>query len=1199
MSGWSFWIDRGGTFTDVVAKRPDGSIDALKLLSEAPDQYDDAVIEGIRRFLGVDRAEQIRSMPIDSIRMGTTVATNALLERRGSPTLLVTNRGMGDVLRIGYQNRPEIFARHIVLPEPLYQEVVEADGRVGADGAIVSEMRPERLRAELAAAFDRGCRSAAIVFMHSWRYPEHELQAAEIAREIGFEQISVSHEVIPLMRIVSRGATSVVDAYVSPLLMRYVNRVRAKLGSSAKLYFMQSNGGLTTADHFRGRDSLLSGPAGGVVGMSEVGRRAGLDKVIGFDMGGTSTDVALWAGELERTLENEIAGTRMRVPMMSIHTVAAGGGSILVFRDGRLQVGPESAGADPGPASYRKGGPLTVTDANLLLGRIRPEHFPHVFGPSGDEPLDREIVEQRFTELAAVVNAGSAVTMTPSELAEGFLRIAVERMATAIKEISIQKGHDVTEFTLCSFGGAGGQHACRVADSIGIRSILLHPFAGVLSAYGMGLASLRAMRQQSVVLPLDAQSESVLRERVKILSQDACDELQRQSVEREQISVTSRLHLRYAGTDTSIRVDWSTLDEAVRAFNEKHESQYGFLAPEREIVVESVEVEAVAANEVSTDLTAPTRNATVPQPIAIERTLFGGVWRKCPVFSRADLCPGTLIEGPAIVIESNSTTVIEPDWGATIDEDGNLLLERIRDTAGHRLDPDVADPVLLEVFNNLFMHIAEQMGAVLEHTAYSVNIKERLDFSCAVFDGEGSLIANAPHIPVHLGSMGESVRTVLRGGKLNPGDVYMLNDPYHGGTHLPDITLITPLFDHAGERVEFVVASRGHHADVGGITPGSMPAESRTIEQEGALFDNFRLVSGGELHEDELIARLTAGDHPARNPSQNVADVRAQIAANQKGINEIRRVVAHFGRDVVRAYMGHVRRNAAEAVSNVISTLDEGEFTVEMDNGSSIVAAVRIDRDGRRATVDFRGTSGQSGDNFNAPSAIARAVVLYVFRCLVDHDIPLNEGCLTPIEIIIPDPSLLSPHHPAAVVAGNVETSQCVTNALFGAIGAIAASQGTMNNFSFGDDRHQYYETICGGAGAGPGFGGASAVQTHMTNSRLTDPEVLEWRFPVRVEEFSIRQGSGGEGRWRGGNGVVRKIRFLEPMKASILSGSRIIPPFGLAGGGAGMSGCNFVIRSDGRREDLGGTATVDLAAGDLFVIETPGGGGFGSVVGD
>ena len=1198
MDGWSFWIDRGGTFTDVVARKPDGSIDSLKLLSESPSRYDDAAIEGIRRFLGASSADDIRTAKIDAIRMGTTVATNALLERRGSPTALVTTRGLGDVLRIGYQNRPNIFARHIVLPEPLYREVIEAHERIGADGTVIEPLDREALRQGLVAAFDRGCRSLAIVFMHSWRAPAHELEAAAVAREVGFEQISVSHEVIPLMRIVSRGDTTVADAYVSPLLMRYVDRIRSRLGDGAPLYFMQSNGGLTTAARFRGRDSLLSGPAGGVVGMAEVSKRAGFDRVIGFDMGGTSTDVALWAGELERTLENQVGGVRIRVPMMSIHTVAAGGGSILAFRDGRFQVGPDSAGADPGPASYRNGGPLTVTDANLLLGRIRAAHFPHVFGPSGDLPLDESVVTNRFTELTSEINQRSSVRFTPHEVAEGFLRIAVERMATAIKEISIQKGHDVTGFALCSFGGAGGQHACRVAESIGIRTVLLHPLAGVLSAYGMGVANMRAMRQQSVELPLTAQSTAEIEDWMRTLGAAARAELEGQGVPPESIVLVNRLHVRYGGTDTSIPIGWSDVDGAIREFNAVHESRFGFLAPEREIVVESVEVEGVGESRDTGPAAVPSRSGGAVVPLSHEKVFFDGAWRDCPIHDRVDLVPGATLMGPAIIIETNSTTVVEPGWSAELRPDGNLVLSRDREEEeSPRIDPKLADPVLLEVFNNLFMHIAEQMGAVLENTSYSVNIKERLDFSCAVFDGEGRLIANAPHIPVHLGSMGESVRTILDAnrGAMRPGDVFMLNAPYNGGTHLPDITLITPMFDQDGETIELVVASRGHHADIGGITPGSMPSASRTIEQEGVVFDNFRIVSGGVFDEDALVAKLRSGPYPARNPDQNVADVKAQIAANQKGVAELRRIIGHYGRDVVLAYMRHVRVNAAGAVATVIETLRDGTFVSELDNGSVVKVSVRIDPRTRKATVDFSGTSDESRDNFNAPSAIARAAVLYVFRCLVDHDIPLNEGCLEPIEIVIPDPSLLSPHPPAAVVAGNVETSQCVTGALFGALGSMAASQGTMNNFSFGNEVRQYYETICGGAGAGPGFPGASAVQTHMTNSRLTDPEVLEWRFPVRLEEFSIRHGSGGTGEWSGGNGVVRKIRFLEPMQAAILSGSRRIPPFGLAGGRPGSAGRNYVIRNDGSIEELPGTATVELSEGDMFVIETPGGGGFGA----
>jgi 5-oxoprolinase (ATP-hydrolysing) len=1189
---WQFWIDRGGTFTDVVAREDGGGMRSLKLLSRS-HRYDDAAIEGIRRLLGVAEGGTLPAGRISSVRMGTTVATNALLERRGEPTVLLITRGFGDALRIGYQNRPELFAREIVLPEPLYDRVIEANERVGAGGEVIEALDERQIRTALEQSFEEGYRSLAIVFMHSWRYSLHEETAAAIARETGFPQISVSHEVIPLMRFVGRGDTTVVDAYVSPLLLRYVEGVSRQLGQT-RLMFMQSHGGLAAAAKFRGRDSLLSGPAGGVVGMVQIARSAGFERVIGFDMGGTSTDVALYAGELERTRSNLVAGVRVRVPMMDIHTVAAGGGSILKFVDGRFQAGPESAGADPGPACYRNAGPLTVTDANVMLGRILPEYFPAVFGPDADLSIDAEIVRREFIELARRSSRETGVEHSPESVAEGFLRIAVERMANAIKKISIQRGHDATEFVLCSFGGAGGQHACRVAEALGIRTILLHPLAGVLSAYGIGIADIRTIREETIELRLDESVESPLEERFSRLEATCREELLDQGIEAGSIEIHRRLQLRYEGTDTAIRVNWSGVASSARQFAEHHRRRFGFDSPDKPLVVEAIELEAVGRSEVPEEAETAPGGKELPAP-ALHDIWFGGSWRQAPVHDRRRLLPGMILDGPAIIIDANSTTVVEPGWEGEITSRNHLLLKRTGDGASTgRLDTR-ADPILLEVFNNLFMHIAEQMGAVLEQTSYSVNIKERLDFSCAVFDREGNLVANAPHMPIHLGSMGESVRTVLRDNPdLSHDDVVMLNAPYNGGTHLPDVTVVTPVFDEAGSAIEFMVASRGHHADIGGMTPGSMPALSTTVDQEGVLFDNFRIVAGGVFRERALLEALLAGPYPARNPHQNVADLKAQIAANRKGVEELRRIVSHYGMELVLAYMRHVQDNAEEAVRNVLEVLDEGAFNYEMDSGSRIAVSIRIDRGRRVATVDFDGTSAEAENNFNAPKAICRAAVLYVFRCLVDRDIPMNEGCLAPIEILIPEGSLLAPRYPAAVVAGNVETSQCITNALFGAVGALAASQGTMNNFSFGTAEYQYYETICGGSGAGPDFDGASAVQTHMTNSRLTDPEVLEWRFPVRVEEFSIRRGSGGDGRFRGGDGAVRRIRFLEPVQASILSGHRRIAPFGLEGGSPGAKGRNYVVRRDGEVEELAAIATVDLEAGDLFVIETPGGGGWG-----
>jgi 5-oxoprolinase (ATP-hydrolysing) len=1190
---WQFWIDRGGTFTDLVARRPDGSLQTLKLLSSDPEHYRDAALAGIRRCMDIAPEAPIPQGHLEAVKMGTTVATNALLERQGEPTVLVTTAGFRDALRIGYQNRPELFARHIVLPEQLYGAVIEARERVDAQGRVLTALDEVALLADLRRARAAGYRAAAIVFMHAYRFGAHEQRAAQLARDAGFEQVSASHEVIPLIRMVGRGDTTVADAYLSPLLLRYIGELRRELGDT-HLMFMQSNGGLASAEIFRGRDSILSGPAGGVVGMVRTAEHGGLQRLIGFDMGGTSTDVSLYEGQFERAQDNLIAGVRIRAAMMKIHTVAAGGGSLLHFTDGRMQVGPDSAGANPGPACYRRGGPLAVTDINVLLGRIRPEFFPQVFGADADQPLDKAAVAQRFAQLARRINAEAGTQYSPEQAAEGFLRIAVQRMASAIKEISIQRGYDTGRFTLCCFGGAGGQHACQVADALGILRIFLHPLAGVLSAYGMGLAELRAIRQQSLELSLDIAAEAAMELAIARLQEQCREELVQQGVAPSRIALEARARLRYAGTDSTLAVSYGSMQDMSAAFEQAHLQRFGFASPGTPLMIADVEVEAIGeSGESSRGSIAATARQSLA-PVAVAPVWFAGRWTDTPLYLREYLVAGHDIPGPAIICESHGTVVVEPGWSAGADTLGNLHLQRrvaVQDQRGHGTD---ADPMLLEVFNNLFMHIAEQMGVVLENTAHSVNIKERLDFSCAVFDAGGALVANAPHMPVHLGSMGESVRAIIRanGGRLAPGNVYMLNAPYNGGTHLPDITLVSPVY--VDGQMEFLVASRGHHADIGGITPGSMPPDSTRVEQEGILFDNFLLVSDGVLLEKALRDRLASEPYPARNPDQNVADLKAQLAANQKGIAELGRMVEQFGMQVVRAYMGHVQDNAEAAVREVIGVLRDGQFRYEMDNGLAVEVAVSVDRKRGRATVDFSGTSPQSTDNFNAPSAVCKAAVLYVFRCLVDRDIPMNEGCLKPLDIIIPPGSLLDPRAPAAVVAGNVETSQCVTDALFGALGVMAAAQGTMNNFSFGNRRHQYYETLCGGAGAGPGFSGTSAVHTHMTNSRLTDPEVLETRFPVRLQRFEIRRGSGGRGKFPGGDGICRELIFLEPMQASILSGHRRVPPFGLAGGGAGLPGRNRKIDRQGKLSELAGCVKLDLQAGEGLRIDTPGGGAYG-----
>jgi len=1192
---WQFWIDRGGTFTDVVARDPAGEVISHKLLSENPERYRDAAVQGIRDLLGLAPGTTIPAADIAAVKMGTTVATNALLERKGERTALAITRGFADALRIAYQNRPELFARHIVLPELLYERAVEIDERVSAHGDELLPLDLDAARDGLSAAYDAGIRSLAIVFVHGYRYPAHERAVAELAREIGFTQVSVSSQVSPLMKVVSRGDTTVVDAYLSPILRRYVDQVSAEVGD-VKLMFMQSNGGLTDAKLFQGKDAILSGPAGGVVGAVRTAAIGGFDEIIGFDMGGTSTDVSHYAGTFERAFETRVAGVRMRAPMMQIHTVAAGGGSILHFDGARYRVGPDSAGADPGPACYRRGGPLTVTDCNVMLGKLKPAFFPHVFGPSADEALDADVVAAKFQALTEEIRLATGDTRAPVEVAEGFLTIAVENMANAIKEISIQRGYDVTEYTLASFGGAGGQHACKVADALGMTRIFLHPLAGVLSAYGMGLADLTAMRERAIEARLGESTLPGLERELEALAEDGIAKMAGQGVAADEIDVRRRAHIRYEGTDAPLIVDHGDMATLVANFEVAHRQRYGFVVPGKALIVEAVSVEVIGhtGHVEDRELEATRDGALVPEAEIEVHT--EGAWHTAPVFQRERLVPGDTIDGPAVIAEPTGTNVVEPGWRAELNRRGHLVLSRVvAKERAYAVGTEV-DPVMLEVFNNLFMSIAEQMGSTLENTSHSVNIKERLDFSCAVFDRDGRLIANAPQMPVHLGSMSESVDSVIRKWRdeMRDGDVYVLNAPYNGGTHLPDITVITPVFDGAGRDVLFYVGSRGHHADIGGLTPGSMPPDSATVEEEGVLIDNVPLVAQGRMLEDEIRAILASGAYPARNPDQNVSDLRAQIAANAMGVAELRKMVAHFGLDVVHAYMGHVQDNAEEQVRRVLDVLKDGSFAYELDNGAVVAVEISIDRERRTAVIDFAGTSPQQENNFNAPTAVTKAAVLYVFRTLVDDVIPLNYGCLKPLEIRIPEGSMLSPSYPAAVVAGNVETSQVITDTLYGALGVMAGAQGTMNNLTFGNARYQYYETIAGGSGAGPGFDGCNAVHTHMTNSRLTDPEVLEWRFPVVLESFGIRHGSGGAGANRGGDGAVRRLRFEEEMTASILSNHRRVAPFGLAGGAPGTTGHNYVERADGTVHEMTGTDRTEMAPGDVLVIETPGGGGYG-----
>jgi 5-oxoprolinase (ATP-hydrolysing) len=1192
---WQFWIDRGGTFTDIVARHPDGSLTTHKLLSENPERYKDAAIQGIRDLLNTEECEQITSNLIENVKMGTTVATNALLERKGDRTLLAITEGFRDQLRIGYQNRPKIFARKIELPELLYEDVIEIPERISAHGEEIRPVDVEATRKLLEESYNAGFRSVSIVFMHGYRYQHHEKQVARIAEEIGFTQISASHQVSPLMKLVGRGDTTVVDAYVSPILKRYVDQVSDKLGGS-RLMFMQSNGGLIDARFFQGKDSILSGPAGGIVGAVKTAEMAGFPNIIGFDMGGTSTDVTHYNGQYERTFETQVAGVRMRAPMMQIHTVAAGGGSVLHFDGSRFRVGPESAGANPGPACYRRNGPLAVTDANVMLGKIQPEFFPKVFGPQGDEEMDANVVREKFFALADEIQKATGNRLSPNDIAEGFVKIAVENMANAIKQISVQRGYDVTSYTLNCFGGAGGQHACMVADALGIKRVFVHPFAGVLSAYGMGLADQRLMRECAVEETLNTELLPKLRENLNRLELDSRQEMTQQGTDGSLLSVVSTIHLRYEGTDTALIVNFSDLDQMRADFEEIHRQQFGFISADKDLIVEALSLEVIAPGDSIDFQTYSSKASQEPDPETTVAMFTGGQPYQTPIYLRKNLTPGVRVDGPAILIESNATTIVEPGWRAEITDLDHLVMNRVRALPSRVAIGTQADPVMLEVFNNLFMSIAEQMGGVLQNTSYSVNIKERLDFSCAIFDTHGDLVANAPHIPVHLGSMSESVKTVLRErkGNIKPGDVFMLNTPYNGGTHLPDVTVITPVFEKNSSELLFTVASRGHHAEIGGITPGSMPPNSTHIEEEGILLDNIQLVSSGNLLEREAEAIFSEGRFPTRNFRHNLGDLKAQIAANEKGVQELLKMIDHFGLDVVKAYMQHVQDNAEESVRRVIDTLRDGEFTYETDFGAQIHVSIQVNKMERSATIDFTGTSEQQPNNFNAPSAICVAATLYVFRTLVDDDIPLNAGCLKPLRIVIPDGCMLKPDYPAAVVAGNVETSQAITDTLFGALGIMAAAQGTMNNFTFGNDNHQYYETICGGSGAGPDYDGVDAVHTHMTNTRLTDPEILEFRFPVLLEEFSIRHGSGGAGKYRGGSGVVRRIKFLEDMTASILSGHRKIPPYGLEGGKSGKPGRNYIVRRNGNYEEMGGNDSKQLLAGETIIIETPGGGGYG-----
>jgi 5-oxoprolinase (ATP-hydrolysing) len=1219
---WQFWIDRGGTFTDIVAKTPDGQLLTKKLLSENPEAYDDAALHGIREFLALPENAAIPYQLIENIKMGTTVATNALLERKGDATVLAITAGLGDIIEIGYQARPKTFELDIQKPALLHSEVIEISERLYATGEIEQPLDIVAARHSFCQAYKQGYRSIAIVLMHAFKYPQHEKTLMKLAAEAGFKQISASHDVSPLSKIVARGETTIVDAYLTPILRRYVEQISAALGTHkqpGQLLFMQSSGGLVDAHKFRGRDAILSGPAGGIVGAVHTAKLAGFNKIIGFDMGGTSTDVSHYAGEFEKVYETEVAGVRMRVPMMYIHTVAAGGGSLLQFDGQRFRVGPDSAGANPGPVCYRRGGKLAVTDINVCLGKIQADYFPQIFGLKQDQPLDRQASLRAFEQIALQLDDGRSA----EDVAEGFLEIAVEHMAQAIKKISVSRGYDVQDYTMNCFGGAGGQHACLVAERLGINTIFLHPLSGVLSAYGMGLADIKTERQAVLELELASTGLALLLETIDKLTVANCKDLAEQGLRAEQLKHTSTALLRYKGTDTNIQIPVAAADEMQQAFEANHQRQFGFIAPEKTIILEIITVESFGGRDEHQE-ECFTAVVNEQADVEAQREIYAkGQWLQTPVYKIESLRFGHVIQGPAIIIESTGTIIVEQHWEARLNQYAHLILhnKKQRQTANVcregadttatepsatdpiaaepiTADPITADPITLEVFNNLFMSIAEQMGIVLQNTSQSVNVKERLDFSCAVFDRHGNLVANAPHVPVHLGSMDSSVKVIINGDQeICPGDVFVQNNPYKGGSHLPDITVISPVFNEDQSQVNFYLASRAHHEDVGGIAPGSMSPLGTTIEEEGIVFDGEKLVEKGVFQSDRIRKIFSSGPYPARNIEQNIADLMAQTAANAVGATELKKLVLHYGLNTVYAYMGFIQDSAEESVRKVIDGLQDGAFSYELDSAAVINLQIKINHVKRSAKIDFSGTSEQQATNFNAPGAITRAAVLYVFRCLVNDDIPLNAGCMKPLEVIVPKGSMLNPNYPAAVVAGNVETSQAVTNALFAALGKLGSSQGTMNNLTFGNERYQYYETICSGSPAGPGFDGVAAVHTHMTNTRMTDPEIMEQRYPILLEEFCIDRNSGGLGQWNAGDGITRRIRFLENMQCSILSGHRKLAPYGLMGGESGRIGQNMIIRSDGSIEDLGGCGHSEVRAGDTISIVSPTGGGFGAVV--
>jgi len=1196
---WQFWLDRGGTFTDCIGVSPEGAVHTAKRLST-----DDAGLVAMRAILErVGAIEPGHSLPACSVKIGTTLATNALLTRRGARTLLVANAGLGDAFVIGTQERPDLFALRIERPPPLHEGTLEVEGRCAADGTPVDPLHEDALRAGLAAARRDGIASVAIAMIHAHAYPALETRVKELAREGGFHHVVTSHEIARELGLLARGQTAVADAYLTPILRHYTAVQAAALPQSS-LRFMQSSGGLTDAARFRGPAALLSGPAGGAVGAARVAQAAGFREAIAFDMGGTSTDVSLVVdGEVERVFETTIAGIHLRSPALRVHSVAAGGGSLCRFDGFRLTVGPESAGADPGPLCYglhqnpgsQTGEGLTLTDVNVLLGRLPGERFPLALYP--------EPARQALEAVASTVRAAGHALST-DQVGEGFIEIANASMAEAIRQVSVARGVDPRDCALVGFGGAAGQHVCAVARALGIRTILLHPLASLLSAFGIGMAPQTWDRQRdagrvllpAAPLPLPASVFTLFSE----LEAEGRSALLAEGVQQDEVRIVRRLDLRYAGTESALTVAEPEDKDWASAFERVHRARFGYTRKGRAIEIVVARVQALQANgtrDFDLRFTTPHGARTPAQPIRYVEVFFDGAGRcETPLFAREELGGGARLKGPALVVDDTSTVVIDPGFEAEIDPQGVLLLRDCESTAPLRTSSDLsrADPIRLEVLGNAFMSIAEQMGAVLRNTAVSTNIKERLDYSCAVFDQDGGLVANAPHIPVHLGAMGETVRAIKRAfPALTPGDVAATNDPHAGGSHLPDVTVVTPVFVES-DAPRFFVASRGHHADLGGKTPGSMPSDSRTLEEEGVVLSPFLLVRGGRFEEERLRAALLGARYPARNPDDNVADLEAMIAANRAGDSLLRELVARRGLASVEATMTQLQVAAGQKVARAITRLEPGDHVFEdrLDDGTRIRVSIRVA--GSRMRIDFTGTDPASSGNLNAPRAVVQAAVLYVLRCLVAERIPLNGGCLAPVEVVVPEGSLLDPPAGAAVVGGNVETSQRIVDVLLGALGLAAASQGTMNNLTFGDARFGYYETMGGGAGAGPSFAGASAVHVHMTNTRITDAEVLETRYPVRLLAFRVRRNSGGAGRYRGGDGLVRAYKFLAPVTVSLLMERRVVAPFGLAGGEPAARGENRVRRRGGATEEVPGRATFELAAQDELWIATPGGGGFG-----